>query len=89
MIVHRNLKVQNSSKPEPLNEPLNDMQIQLLNLIEMNPEISYQQLSETLNKGRSTIMRQIQVLKDLGILERMGSKKSGRWEIKGSSGSIL
>ena len=89
MIVHRNLKVQSRNKIEPLNKPLNKMQIQLLKLIEINPEISYQRLSESLNKGRSTIMRQIQALKDLGILERVGPKKSGCWEIKGSSISML
>jgi len=89
VIVHRNLKVQSRNKIEPLKEPLNNIQIQLLKLIEVNPEISYERLSESLNKGRSTIMRQIQALKDLGILERVGSKKSGRWEIKGSSISML
>ncbi len=40
VILHQNLKVQNSSGCEPLN----DMQIQLLSLIETNPGISYQQL---------------------------------------------
>ena len=83
--VYRDLKVQNEANEplnEPINEPLNQIQVQILQLIESDPAISYQQLAQAMDKGRSTIMRQVQALKDMNILQRMGSKKSGRWEIK-------
>ncbi len=82
VIVRRNLKVQKSGADEPINEPLTDIQVQILELLETDPTISYQQLAKAINKGRSTIMRQMQVLKDIKLLKRVGSKKSGRWEVK-------
>ena len=62
-------------------EPLTDLQVHILELIRTDPKLSYEALTESLNKGRSTIMRNIQKLKDAGLLSRIGSKKSGYWKI--------
>ena len=78
---HSSLKVHLTDKNEPLNEPLNNLQVQILNYVETNPMASYEDLTNALNKGRSTIMRNIQKLKDAGLLLRVGSKKTGHWEI--------
>lgn len=80
VIIHRNLKVQGNTESEPINKPLTDLQIQILDLIKTDPKISYSNLTDTLNKGRSTIMRNIQALKDMGMLQRIGSKKTGYWQ---------
>jgi len=82
VIVHRHLKVQGNTESDPINEPLTDLQIQILDLIKNDPKISYHILTDTLNKGRSTIMRNIQVLKDIGLLQRIGSKKTGYWQVE-------
>lgn len=84
VIIHRNLKVQKNKGFEPLNEPITDLQVQILNLIEKESKISYQSLADKLDKGRSTIMRNIQVLKDMNVLKRIGPKKTGYWEIQQS-----
>jgi len=74
---NKDLKVHLSTK----NEPLNELQNLILNFIRTNPNASYEDLTGALNKGRSTIMRNINKLKDAGWLSRIGSKKKGHWKI--------
>jgi len=45
------------------------------------PKITYSQLSEKLDISRKTIQRHVQKLKKSGNLKRVGSKRSGHWEI--------
>ncbi len=77
----QDLKVHLTDKNEPLNEPLTDLQGQIMNFIRSNPRASYEDLMAAMNKGRSTIMRNIQQLKDAGRLSRIGSKKTGYWKV--------
>jgi ATP-dependent DNA helicase RecG len=81
------LKVHDRKLDEPVNEPLsealNDVQMQLLELIRSNPTISYEEMAGHLQKGRSTIMRNIDKLKKYKLLRREGSKKTGHWEMLG------
>jgi predicted HTH transcriptional regulator len=49
--------------------------------ISSNPYISYDDLAERLSKDRSTVMRNIGKLKELGALRRVGSKKTGHWQV--------
>ncbi len=65
----------------PINAPLSDLQIQILKLIENDPWAAYEDIAVTLEKDRSTIKRNIQQLKSLGVLQRSGSKKKGSWVI--------
>ena len=65
----------------PRNAPRNVLQKEIINLIMGDNTISYDVLSQKLNKNRSTIMRHIKVLKKLQILERQGSAKTGRWKL--------
>lgn len=72
---------------EPKNMNLNNFQVQLLHFIEEKPSISYNELAQRLDRGRSTVMRHIQELKKRGVLRRIGSARSGHWEIIGSNPS--
>jgi ATP-dependent DNA helicase RecG len=63
--------------------PLTSFQVQLVTRIEENPSISYDVLAEKLDKNRTTVMRNIQKLKNIGALKRIGSKKTGYWEVIG------
>lgn len=65
----------------PVNAPVKSVQHEILALIGKNPSISYDELSDRLSKNRSTIMRNIKKMKDAGILHRIGSVKTGYWEI--------
>jgi ATP-dependent DNA helicase RecG len=71
------LKVQIASR----NAPLSELQEEILKIIGEDPSILYETLTTKLNKDRTTIMRNIQKLKDSGILHRVGSKKTGHWKI--------
>jgi predicted HTH transcriptional regulator len=65
----------------PINASLSDLQIQILKLIENDPWAAYEDMAVKLEKDRSTIKRNIQQLKSLGVLQRLGSKKKGSWVI--------
>lgn len=53
----------------------------ILALIKQNPSIIYEVLTEKTGKSRRTISRIITELKTTGTLVRVGSDKSGHWEI--------
>lgn len=61
--------------------PDNGTALLILNSITDEPAITYAQLSEKLSMNRKTIQRHIQKLKDSGKLKRIGSERSGHWEI--------
>jgi ATP-dependent DNA helicase RecG len=69
------------SKNEPIYDPINDLTEQILRLMEVNPGISYDMLSDLTQKGRSTVMRVIKRLKEQGLIKRVGAKKSGLWKV--------
>lgn len=64
------------------NAPLSALQEQIINCIRINNTISYEELSLKAGKDRSTITRNISKLKKIGLLRRIGSKKTGYWEVK-------
>ena len=85
------LKKQNkgASKPDfaSINAPLNELQKKIIAFISIDPGISYDEMAQRLGKNRTTIMRNINKMKDMGLLLRVGSKKTGHWELIGGDGS--
>ena len=57
------------------------MKVQIINVVHNNPAATYDEMQAKLEKNRTTIMRNIQQLKEIGILRRVGSKKAGLWEV--------
>ena len=53
----------------------------IIKFIKENPSISVKELSNLLNITTRTIERNIKQLKDIGVLERIGSDKTGSWII--------
>lgn len=70
---------------ETLNETIKDIDASIVNLLKEHPEMSYDELAERLEKGRSTIYRSIIKLQNEKKLKRMGSKKTGYWKVCESS----
>ena len=66
-------------KLDPANDPVNSFDV--LNLIKANPHISYDKLAEKTGRSRATIKRMIKKLKQGGFILRIGSDKTGYWEI--------
>ena len=60
---------------------LSNISINILNLLEKNKYLKQNEIAERLNKAPNTIYRNIKVLKDMGIIERVGSTKKGYWRI--------
>lgn len=50
-------------------------------LISNNPEITYQELSDKLNKSLTSIKRCVKKLKKYGYINRVGTPRTGHWEI--------
>lgn len=64
------VKTQNDTVNEPV-----------FNLIMQNNKITASEISERLNISLSTVKRKIKKLKDKGVIERIGSDKTGNWKI--------
>jgi len=76
-------------KPDfaPINASLTGLQKKIVASISSNPEISYNEMAQQLGKNRTTIMRNISKMKDMGLLVRVGSKKTGYWKVVGMGDS--
>ena len=68
---------------EPVNGPVNNTAKMLLAIIADNPGMTYDELSQRLNLTRSTIKRNIKILKEAELIKRIGSDKTGYWEVTG------
>ena len=64
-----------------LNVGLNEIQKEILRLIAKNKNITQKEMSEELNITKRTIERNIMILKETNLVERIGSRKSGYWKI--------
>lgn len=54
----------------------------MLLLINDNPSITQNEIKEQLQLARSHVQKIMKNLSDKGIIERVGSKKNGYWQIK-------
>ena len=76
------------NESEPVNElvnesePVNQAARVLLSLLTENPNATYSSLSQRTGLSRSTVQRNIQKLKDEGLIMRAGSDKTGHWVVK-------
>lgn len=66
-------KIDLTGQPDPIND--------LLNAIKANPTADYQTLADALGVSEATIKRQIQKLKQQNRILRIGSKKTGHWQV--------
>ena len=60
---------------------LRKVYIDIIDAIAKNNYITQEEIASELNKTRNSIYRNIKTLKDMGILERLGSKKKGYWKV--------
>ncbi|MBR0351105.1 MAG: winged helix-turn-helix transcriptional regulator, partial [Clostridia bacterium] len=63
-------------------EKLNNTQIQILSLIKDNPSITQKEMAEKIGMALPTIRKNVQILKNKGILIREGATKKGIWIVK-------
>lgn len=60
---------------------LNDTQIKVLSEIRNNPHITKPELETLVGVGKTTIDNAISVLKEKNIIKRIGSNKTGHWDV--------
>ncbi|MBX2964659.1 MAG: winged helix-turn-helix transcriptional regulator [Cyclobacteriaceae bacterium] len=64
------------------NDLVNDpVKANILQQLQQNPKANYAELAEKTGYSAATIKRHIQELKKMGIIERIGSDKTGHWKI--------
>ncbi len=59
-----------------------DRQRAIINLMKDNATVSTIQMAEKLGVTKRTILRDIEALKAKQIITRIGSEKTGHWEVK-------
>ncbi len=64
------------------NDTANDTANDTVKLIKANQRITIDELALKLNKSRRTITRIIKKLQEDGLVSRMGSDKTGQWQVK-------
>jgi len=70
------------AKNDPVNDPVNDLvKRNILQHFKQNPKANYRELADKTGYSTATIKRHIQELKKMGIIKRIGSDKTGYWEI--------
>lgn len=65
----------------PVNVPVNERQKQILESLKRGDSFTAAQFAEKLNVTYKTIKRDLQYLTENKLIKRIGSDKSGKWEI--------
>lgn len=60
---------------------LNETQLQILNYIRDNNNITKKQLQEKAKKSKTTVDKTITFLRENGLIEKIGSNKTGYWKV--------
>ena len=63
------------------NDKINDVDKEIISCIRRNKYITIPEISEKIRKSEPTIHRHISELVKLKIIRRVGSRKSGYWEL--------
>lgn len=75
------LEMRSIANDEPVNEPVNKREKNILDIILDNPEISMDKIAQKCDVSVVTIKRDIARLRGRGLVKRVGSFKRGHWEI--------
>ncbi|MCL2282434.1 MAG: putative DNA binding domain-containing protein [Fibromonadales bacterium] len=68
----------------PENDNVNDtvnLTVKILSILKKEPDITQLAISEALSVSKTTIVREIKKLQENNVIKRVGSDKSGYWEI--------
>ena len=64
-----------------INVGINNVQEEILNIIHKTPNVTAKSLSEMLKIDIRNVEKNLKTLKDKGLISRMGSRKTGYWQI--------
>ena len=72
---------ENIPKNDTENFGINETQKQILKFISDNPQITAEEMAYKMKQTKRNVEYNIKVLKSKGIIERFGSKKTGKYRI--------
>ena len=72
----------NDTIKDTIKDTISDTQKRMLILMRENPEVTAKILSEKIGINERNTKNNIKKLKDMGIIERQGARKYGRWVVK-------
>ena len=76
-------------KNVPINVPINDTEKRILSIISDNPAVKSEEIAAAISKSRKTVQRYLKRLREKGIISRVGSRKTGLWEIAADADSSV
>ncbi len=79
--MHNSRKVTDNKINKSITGQLSERELQVLALILENPKYTMAQLSQKMNISRKTVASYQKKLKDMKIIERVGSARNGYWKI--------
>jgi ATP-dependent DNA helicase RecG len=59
-----------------VNEPLSEYEVSIISLLKVTPGMNREEISRSINRGRTSIYRYITSLKDKNLIEYRGSRKT-------------
>ena len=72
----------NDMLDENVGVKLNKTQIKIVELMKNNPNIIIEEMAKDADVETRTIERNIKVLKEKGMIDRIGADKNGYWVVK-------
>lgn len=60
---------------------ISEVQRLVLAEIRNNPNVTHEQIAVSIGKGRTVVVKAIRQLREAGLIERVGSNKSGWWRV--------
>lgn len=73
------LKALQSAK---VTEKVTDIENRILSILRERPYVTYNEIADEVGLSRKTISQKIKLLKEKGVITRVGSAKKGYWKIK-------
>ena len=70
-----------TSVNDPVNDPVNERQREIIEILKKNPKTTVVELAKKVEVSEKTIKRDLQVLKERGLISRLGSDKNGYWKL--------
>jgi len=67
---------------QKLPEKLTDFQKKIVRRMLENPNITYMMLTDDTGKSKEAVRKNIQKLKSMGLVSRIGPDKGGYWQVK-------
>ncbi|GHT38783.1 ArsR family transcriptional regulator [Bacteroidia bacterium] len=60
---------------------LSEIQLSILSLMQENPSITMSEIEKKLNRSNFAIYTNVKMLRENGLIQRVGEKKNGKWQV--------